>query len=100
VQQAKLKGDVLFMDQRQLLTFGYVKDVPLVADYEKKLVMDQAMSGNQAYFDEFYKDLANHRFSMIVSEPIRKSLADEDTGISGKKTTPGCTGFPAFVKIL
>ena len=85
VQQAKLQGEVLFMDQRQLLTFGYVKDVPLVADYEKKLVMDQALSGNQAYFDEFYKDLENHRFSMIVSEPIRKSLADEDTRNFGEE---------------
>jgi hypothetical protein len=78
VQQAKLQGDVLFLDQRQLLTFGYVKDVPLVSEYEKKLVMDQALSGNQTYFDGFYKDLQNHRFSMIVTEPIRKSMADED----------------------
>lgn len=78
VAAAKTKGEVLFMDQRQLLTFGYVKDVPLVAEYEKKLVMDQAMSGNAAYFAEFYKDLQNHRFSLIVSEPLRKSMADED----------------------
>lgn len=85
VENAKLKGDVLFLDQRQLLTFGYVKDVPLVADYEKKLVMDQALSGNQAYFDAFYKDLANHRFSMIVTEPIRKSMADEDTRNFGEE---------------
>ncbi len=66
------------MDQRQLLTFGYVKDLPLVADYEKKLVMDQALSGNQIYFDAFYADLQKHRFSMIVSEPLRKSMADEE----------------------
>ena len=77
VDEAKLKGEVLFMDQRQLLTFGYVKDVPLVAEYEKKLLMDKAMGENQAYFDDFYKDLQNHRFSLIVSEPLRKSMADE-----------------------
>jgi hypothetical protein len=85
VQQAKLQGEVLFLDQRQLLTFGYIKDVPLVAEYEKKLVMDQALSGNQAYFDGFYKDLQNHRFSMIVTEPIRKSMADEDTRNFGEE---------------
>ncbi len=77
VTEASKKGEVLFMDQRQLLTFGYVKNIPLVADYEKKLLMDQAMSGNQAYFEPLYKDLENHRFSMIISEPLRKSMADE-----------------------
>ncbi|NMB53964.1 MAG: hypothetical protein GYA15_04615 [Leptolinea sp.] len=78
VMAASKEGEVLFMDQRQLLTFGYIKDVPLIAEYEKKLVMDQALSGNQAYFDAFYADLQKHRFSMIVSEPLRKAMADED----------------------
>lgn len=77
VAEASKKGEVLFMDQRQLLTFGYIKNVPLVSEYEKKLVMDQAMGGNQAYFEPFYKDLENHRFSMIVSEPLYVSMADE-----------------------
>ena len=39
-------GEVLFMDQRQLLTFGYITDVPLVPDYEKKVMMNEALSGN------------------------------------------------------
>ena len=47
-------GEVLFMDQRQLLTFGSVGDIPLVADYEKKLVMDKAMSQDAEYFEDFY----------------------------------------------
>ncbi len=50
---AKQQGEVLFIDQRQLLTFGYIKDVPLVAEYEKKYMMDQAMGNNQQYFDPF-----------------------------------------------
>ena len=45
--------EILFMDQRQLLTFGFVENVPLVADYEKKLVMDKAMSGDIEYFNKF-----------------------------------------------
>jgi hypothetical protein len=68
---AKQQGEVLFMDQRQLLTFGYVKDVPLVPNYEKKFLMDRAMSNDAAYFEQFYKDLANHRFALIVSEPLK-----------------------------
>lgn len=71
VTSAQEAGEVLFMDQRQLLTFGYVGDVPLVVEYEKKKLMDEAMAGNQTYFDGYYRDLAEHRFALIVSEPLR-----------------------------
>ena len=37
------------------------------------------MSSNAAYFESFQRDLAAHRFSMIVSEPIRLGLVNEDT---------------------
>jgi hypothetical protein len=68
VSCARKYGEVLFMDQRQLITFGYMGDLPLVVDYEKKYVMDQALSGNEAYFEKFREDLASGRFSLIVSE--------------------------------
>jgi hypothetical protein len=42
-----------------------------VDDYEKKYLMDQAMSNDAAYFTQFYKDLASKRFSLIVSEPLK-----------------------------
>lgn len=76
VDKAKSQGEVLFMDQRQLLTFGYIKNVPFVPDYEKKLLMNQALSGDASYFDGFYKDLAAHRFSLIISEPLRTPIQD------------------------
>ncbi len=79
IGEAAQRGTVLFIDQRQLLTFGTVKGVPLVTDYEKKYLMEQAMSSNAAYFESFQRDLAAHRFSMIVSEPIRLGLVNEDT---------------------
>ncbi len=63
-------GEVLFIDHRQLLTFGFVKDIPLVPEYEKKYMMDQAMAGNSAYFARYYHDLARHRFAVIISEPL------------------------------
>ena len=69
VDQYKKQGEVLFMDQRQLLTFGMVKDVPLVDDYEKKYLMDQAMADNADYFENFYRDLIDGRFALIVNEP-------------------------------
>jgi hypothetical protein len=71
VATAQGQGEVLFMDQRQLLTFGYVQGVPLILDYEKKIVMDYAMSQKADYFSQFYRDLASHRFSLIVSDPLR-----------------------------
>lgn len=77
VDLAKGDGDILFMDQRQLLTFGYIKNVDLIASYEKKYVMDQAMAGNSTYFSGFYSDLKNLRFALIVSEPLFTRLQDE-----------------------
>jgi hypothetical protein len=71
VARAQRSGEVLFMDQRQLLTFGYIPDVPLVVEYEKKLLIDLALSGDEAYFAAFYKDISSQRFSLIVSEPLR-----------------------------
>ena len=68
------QGDVLFMDQRQLLTFGFVQDIPMIPEYEKRYVMDMAMAENEDYFEKFYKDIANYRFSMIISEPLHTSF--------------------------
>lgn len=69
-------GEVLFMDQRQLLTFGYITDVPLIPEYEKKILMNQALGSNANYFQPFYNDLAKHRFALIISEPLRTPVKD------------------------
>jgi hypothetical protein len=68
VNAASRQGEVLFMDQRQLLTFGYVHDVQFVSDYEKKYMMDQAMAADATYFQRYYQDLARQRFRLIVTE--------------------------------
>ena len=62
--------DILFMDQRQMLTFGTVQKIPLIADYEKKWMMDEAMSNDAAYFEPYLRDLRSHRFAAIISEPL------------------------------
>jgi hypothetical protein len=71
-------GEVLFMDQRQLLTFAFIQNVPLVPEYEKKQVMDKAMSADDQYFSAFYQDLAEHRFGLIVTDPQRVRYAEDD----------------------
>ncbi len=77
VDEYKTEGEVLFLDQRQLLTFGYIQDVPLVTDYEKKLLMEMAMQNRESYFEDFYQDLASQRFSLIVTEPLYTSFQEE-----------------------
>jgi hypothetical protein len=70
-QQAKnLSGEVLFISQRQLLTFDYVQDVPLVPEDELVFLMEMAMSDNTTYMDAFHADISYQRFAMIVSEPL------------------------------
>lgn len=76
------KGEILFMDQRQLLTFGYIEGVPFVPQYEKKYMMDQAMAGNVGYFHSFYTDLATRRFSLIISDPLRTAIKEQSFGFS------------------
>lgn len=69
-------GDVLFIDQRQLLTFGYITDIPFVSEYEKKILMNEALSTNYEYYESFYRDITAQRFSLIVVEPLRTPIKD------------------------
>jgi len=77
VAQFAKSGEVLFMDHRQLLTFGYVPAIPFVPEYEKKYMMDQAMANNANYFQAYYHDLAKKRFALIVTEPLRTKTREE-----------------------
>ena len=67
---ARESGDVLFMDQRQLLTFGYVQDIPLIPQYDKKVLIEQALRSNMLYFNAFYKDLDEKQFALIITQPL------------------------------
>jgi hypothetical protein len=84
VAEAATQGDVLFMDQRQLLTFGYITDVPLIPQYDKKVLINHALSGNAQYFQGFYKDLASQRFSLIITSPVNRRL-DRSEGHFGEE---------------
>jgi len=84
VAKATQTGDVLFMDQRQLLTFGYIKDVPLIPEYDKKVLINSALSGNALYFAGFYQDLASQRFSLIITSPVNRRL-DKTEGHFGEE---------------
>ena len=77
VLEGNQRGEVLLMDQRQLLTFGFIPNIPLIPEYEKRNMMDMAMAEDVNYFEQFYKDIANHRFSMILSEPLHTGFQGE-----------------------
>ena len=66
--------DVLFVSERQLLTFGDISGVRLVPSYETVFLMEMAMSRNRPYLDAFHRDLREQRFSMIVVHDLETSL--------------------------
>ena len=63
-------GEVLFISQRQLLTFHILQDVPLVPEDEQVFLMEMVMSRNQPYLQAFHQDIENHRFALIISDPL------------------------------
>jgi hypothetical protein len=67
VQSYSKSGEVLFIYQRQLLTFGLIPNVRIVPEDEVVSLMEMAISGNKPYLDKFYADLASHRFAAIVA---------------------------------
>lgn len=69
-QASNQGGQVLFISQRQLLTFNYVHNVPLLPEDELVFLMEMAMADNKAYLDAFQADIRQQRFAMIVSEPL------------------------------
>jgi hypothetical protein len=70
VAEAAGRGPILFIDERQLITFGLVPAVPEVWDYEQVELMDHAMARDEAYLARFHADLSDCRFGLIVSAPL------------------------------
>ncbi|MBT3320870.1 MAG: hypothetical protein HN392_01155 [Anaerolineae bacterium] len=62
-------GEVLFITQRHLLAIDWKGEIPLIEEYELITLMEMAMSGNRTYLDAFHKDLREHRFALIVTNP-------------------------------
>jgi len=74
VGQMAARGQVLFISERQLVTFGYVSGVAMVPDYENDTLTEMVMSNNQTYLGHFYQDLSDHRFSLIVVKELPTTL--------------------------
>ncbi len=61
-------GEILFVTERQLITFDYLDGITLVPEYEQMELMEMAMSRNRPYLEAFYEDLHDRRFALIVAE--------------------------------
>ena len=73
-------GDVLFISERQLLTFQNLTGIEVVPEYEKVFLMEMAMAGNQPYLEAFYDQLARHSYRAIICDSIAVALQDRSHG--------------------
>ena len=67
----KMGGDVLLITERQLITFGMLKDIPLVEKFETVYLMEMAMSGNDNYLSDFHTSLSEQDYALIVTDQQR-----------------------------
>jgi len=81
-QAAPEQGDVLFINQRHLLTMHRIEGVKLVPDYEVVFLMEMVMGNNTNYLARFYKDLKNQRFSLIVANDPNPNIQDTSFAFS------------------
>ncbi len=60
-------GRVLFISQRHLLTFGLIRGVPLIPEYDNIDLMEFAMTNYRPWIDRFRADIAAHRYDLIIA---------------------------------
>ena len=77
VAEVAKDGPILFINERQLVTFNGVS-IPLVSDYEAVTLMEMAMANNRPYLERFYSDLKNRRFAAIVA--AKQNLGIKESG--------------------
>jgi hypothetical protein len=63
-------GEILFISNRHMLAFNYADEIDLIPDYERVFLMEMAMAGDEEYLEQFYEHLKNHRFDLIIVEPL------------------------------
>jgi len=63
-------GDVLFISQRHLITFGLIENVPLVHEHEKVLLQEMVMAQNEVYLSGLGAELAEQRYALIVTDHL------------------------------
>ncbi len=65
------QGEILFINQRHLISMHMLQNVTLVPEYEREELMEMAMANNKDYLSRFAADIENRRFAAIVVDPLR-----------------------------
>jgi hypothetical protein len=79
--------EVLFINQRHLLADKSIVGIPLVPEYELVTLNEMAMSNNKPYLEQFYSDLREHRFGVIVASAQFTDLQPTDYPFSAENNT-------------
>ncbi len=82
VEAAGQEGEILFLTEKQLLTFKELELKNFDPEHEKVFLMEMAMADNQVYLQKFYTDLKNHRYALIVAEPLNNHIQDARSAFS------------------
>jgi hypothetical protein len=62
--------EVLFISEKQLVTYHFCGEVRFSKDYEKIPLMEWAMSNNNLELHKFYEALQKRNFSMIIMDSV------------------------------
>jgi len=73
---------ILFISQRQLVTFNYLKNIEMVPDFEQELLMEMVMSHDKERLDKFYEQLINHTYEIIITYPLNTKLVGYESSFS------------------
>jgi len=74
---ASSPAQVLFITERQLLTFKAIQGTAaVIPDYEKVFLMEMAMANNKPYLETFYRQIKEQKFALIVSESLKVIYQD------------------------
>jgi len=75
-------GEILFITQRHLVSMHMLQDVRLIPEYEREDLMELAMANSIEGLARFQQDMENHRFSLIVVDPLNYSIYSRRRGFS------------------
>lgn len=69
---------ILFISQTQMLAINRYPGILPEPKYEMVWMMEMAMSENEPYFQQFYAQLAEHKWSLIIIDTLTEKYADEE----------------------
>jgi hypothetical protein len=75
-------GEILFITQRHLISMHMLDGVTLVPEYEREDLMEIAMANDVAHIETFREDMEDHRFALIVVDPLNYNVLSRQRSFS------------------